>query len=154
MKNRIFFFGIFIFFWLSWSYCFLQNNRPYNSTVACAKEARARSARYAVGRSYVTFAVFNSIFKRTEEGFTLAYLIAKNYKDFSVAVLKTEVLLLFANIIWPSLRVLLHVFYFGGSLCTQSIKRLPSLAWSYLHFFQLRFDSITHRHHTTIPCTT
>lgn len=60
-------------------------------------EARARIARHARGRSYVTFAVLNSIFKRAEEGFTK--LIAKNYKDFSVAVLKTEELLLFANLI-------------------------------------------------------
>ena len=31
------FLWIFYFFWLSWSYFFLQNNRPYNSTVACSK---------------------------------------------------------------------------------------------------------------------
>ena len=35
------------------------------------------------------------------------------------------------------IKVLLHVFYFGGSLCTQSKKRLPSLVWSHLHLFQL-----------------
>ena len=52
------------------------------------------------------------------------------------------------------IKVLLHVFYFGGSLCTQSKKSLPSLVWSYLHLFQLRFDSITYRRQTTIACTT
>ena len=36
LKNGIFFFGIFIFLWLSWSYFFLQNNCPYTSTVALA----------------------------------------------------------------------------------------------------------------------
>ena len=48
------------------------------------------------------------------------------------------------------IKVLLHVFYFGGSLCTQSKKSLPSVVWSYLHLFQLRFDSVTYRRHTTI----
>ena len=42
------------------------------------------------------------------------------------------------------IKVLLHVFYFGGSLFTQSKRSFPSLVWSYLHFFQLRFDSITY----------
>ena len=78
MKNRIFFFGIFYFLMVV-TKLFLFSK--YNSTVACATgvikvlrvaglEARAPSARYAVGRNYVTFAFLNSIFKRTEEGFT------------------------------------------------------------------------------------
>ena len=112
---------------------------------------------YAIGRSYVTFAVFNSIFTRRRFHLSLSYCqklqglfysCIKNWR--TVAVRKFNMTVASSKLI----KVLLHVFYFGGSLCTQSKKSLPSLEWSYLHFFQLRFDSITYRHHTTIACRT
>ena len=64
--------------------------------------------------------------------------------DFSVAVLFTEVLLLFLNWIWRSFQE----NWLGLSVPKEKKACLPKCDLTYF-FVQLRFNSVTYRHNTT-----